>query len=67
MASGRLDVRLAHGRAGALDIVRSRRSASFWGYGDRPELESARAVHIVASPADLIPIAETYGASLRPK
>jgi len=35
-----------------------------WGYGDREELKSARATHIVARPADLISIAEAYGRSL---
>ncbi len=35
-----------------------------WGYGDLDELKSAGVMHIAARPAELIPIAEAYGARL---
>lgn len=35
-----------------------------WGYGDRDELEAAGVMHMVARPAELIPIAEAHGRRL---
>jgi phosphoglycolate phosphatase len=32
-----------------------------WGYGDRAELESAGAAHLVAEPGELAPVAEAFG------